>query len=129
MKKATSAEVGGDEEDAEASSTSKEHVIEECREHMRSPGKGQLLLSMLGVALSQGARTYLKKTDEGLKHCLSQYPLEFKVDGVKGREYITFIPTISIVISVSSSSIRVRGCSIISGIVPRYVRIMFCLYG
>lgn len=95
FKKATSAEFAAEEEDPEASSTTKESVIEECREHMRSPGKGQLLLSMLGVALSQGARTYLKKTDQGLKHFLSQYPMEFKVDGVKGRECITYLPAAS----------------------------------
>jgi len=71
---------------------SQERVIAECREHMASPGKGQLLLSMLGVALSPVSRMYLKKTDQGLKHFLAQYPHEFRVEGAKGREYITYIP-------------------------------------
>eukprot|EP00443_Scrippsiella_acuminata_P023214 CAMPEP_0115217368 /NCGR_PEP_ID=MMETSP0270-20121206/25824_1 /TAXON_ID=71861 /ORGANISM="Scrippsiella trochoidea, Strain CCMP3099" /LENGTH=406 /DNA_ID=CAMNT_0002631247 /DNA_START=113 /DNA_END=1330 /DNA_ORIENTATION=+ len=70
----------------------REHVIAECREHMSSPGKGQLLLSMLGVALSQSSRMYLKKTDQGLKHFLVQHPEEFRVEGAKGREFITYIP-------------------------------------
>ena len=94
FKKTATADGGlpNDEEDIEALGITKEHVIAECREHMNSPGKGQLLLSMLGVALSQGARLYLKKTDQGLKHFLAQYPSEFSVDGPKGRECITFLP-------------------------------------
>jgi hypothetical protein len=48
---------------------------------------------MLGVALSQGARSYLKQMDQGLKHFLSQFPNEFSVDGGKGCEYVTYTPT------------------------------------
>jgi len=84
-----------EEEAAEASKVSKEQVVSECREHMMSPGKGQLLLSMLGVALSDGARLYLKKTDQGLKQFLAQYPHEFTVDGVKGRECVSYLPALA----------------------------------
>lgn len=61
---------------------------------MLTPGKGQLLLSMLGVALSHTARLYLKKTDQGLKHFLAQYPQEFGVDGAKGRECVSYFPAL-----------------------------------
>jgi len=82
------------EEDLEALGITKDEVIQQCREHMKAPGQGRLLLSMLGVALSHGARLYLKKTDQGLKHFLSQYPHEFTVDGAKGREMITYLPAV-----------------------------------
>mmetsp|Transcript_89718 Transcript_89718/g.159454 ORF Transcript_89718/g.159454 Transcript_89718/m.159454 type:complete len:936 (+) Transcript_89718:90-2897(+) len=82
------------QEDAEieALGVTKQQVIEECRLHMNMPGKGTLLLSMLGVALSPPSRLYLKKTDQGLKHFLAQYPDEFSVDGTKGRECIVYHP-------------------------------------
>lgn len=80
------------EEDMEALGITKETIVNECRVHMKCPGKGQLLLSMLGVALSPAARLFLKKSDQGLKHFLAQYPLEFSVDGAKGRECITYLP-------------------------------------
>lgn len=83
---------GEGEEQMDALGITKEQVIQQCREHMNAPGQGQLLLSMLGVALSQAARVYLKKTDQGLKHFLSQYPNDFVVDGAKGREMITYLP-------------------------------------
>ena len=73
----------------------KEEVINECREHMGSPGKSKLLLCTLGVALSQGARVCLKKTDQGLKSFLSQYPAEFSMDGAKGRESISYLPALA----------------------------------
>eukprot|EP00927_Polykrikos_kofoidii_P031476 TRINITY_DN2704_c0_g1_i2.p1 TRINITY_DN2704_c0_g1~~TRINITY_DN2704_c0_g1_i2.p1 ORF type:complete len:982 (+),score=159.59 TRINITY_DN2704_c0_g1_i2:84-2948(+) len=82
------------EEELACSGITKEQVVMECREHMSSPGKGQLLLSMLGVALSQGGRLYLKKTDQGLKHFLSQYPEEFTVEGLKGREWVSYLPVL-----------------------------------
>jgi len=96
FKKTASADGGMNNEDegVEALGITKEHVLMECCEHMRSPGKGQLLLSMLGVALSQGARLYLKKTDQGLKHFLAQYPNDFSVDGPKGRECISYLPAL-----------------------------------
>lgn len=84
-----------DEEELANLGVTKEQVVTECREHMSSPGKGQLLLSMLGVALSQPARLYLKKTDQGLKHFLSHYSNEFTVDGLKGRECVSFLPALA----------------------------------
>mmetsp|Transcript_72640 Transcript_72640/g.135717 ORF Transcript_72640/g.135717 Transcript_72640/m.135717 type:complete len:839 (-) Transcript_72640:234-2750(-) len=81
-------------EDAEAAGVSREQVVQECREYMSSPGKGQLLLSMLGVALSPGSRAYLKRMDQGLKHFLSQYAMEFTVEGAKGRECVSYLPAL-----------------------------------
>merc|ERR1719478_924692 len=51
------------------------------------------LLSMLGAALSPGARSYLKQGDQGLKQFLAQFPAEFSVDGWKGSEYVSYTPT------------------------------------
>eukprot|EP00913_Durusdinium_trenchii_P021852 g20533.t1 len=75
----------------EALGITKQHVLDECRAHMSMEGKSQLLLSMLGVALSPASRLYLKKTDQGLKHFLASCPNEFMVDGSKGRELITYL--------------------------------------
>ena len=74
---------------------SKEEVISECREHMSSPGKSKLLLCTLGCFLSQGARGYLRKMDQGLKSFLSQYPSEFSIEGTKGRESISYLPALA----------------------------------
>mmetsp|Transcript_68370 Transcript_68370/g.142924 ORF Transcript_68370/g.142924 Transcript_68370/m.142924 type:complete len:901 (-) Transcript_68370:270-2972(-) len=79
-------------EEGENLGVTKEDVIQQCRVHMNQPGQHSLLLSMLGVALSGPARAWLKKTDQGLKHFLSQYPNDFSVAGAKGREIITYLP-------------------------------------
>lgn len=69
-----------------------EQVIQECRIGMAIPGRHELRLSMLGVVLSAGARAHLKKTNQGLKHLLLQHPHEFRVDGGKGWECVTYLP-------------------------------------
>lgn len=74
-------------------SVTREQVVLECRMQMADAKKRRLLLSMLGVALSPGARAYLKQMDQGLKHFLTQFPTEFSVDGGKGCEYVTYTPT------------------------------------
>merc|ERR1719265_603170 len=61
---------------------------------MKSPGKGQVLLSMLGVVLSPAARMYLKKTNQGIMQFLAQFPHEFSVDGQRGREYVSYLPAL-----------------------------------
>lgn len=76
----------------EAAGVTREQVVRECRTEMAEPKKRRLLLSMLGVALSPGARSYLKQMDQGLKHFLAQFPHEFSVDGGKGCEYVTYTP-------------------------------------
>mmetsp|Transcript_82799 Transcript_82799/g.229913 ORF Transcript_82799/g.229913 Transcript_82799/m.229913 type:complete len:743 (+) Transcript_82799:78-2306(+) len=75
---------------------SREQVVKECRAEMAEPKNRRLLLSMLGVALSPGARSYLKQMDQGLKHFLAQFPGEFSVEGGKGCEYVTYTPTINL---------------------------------
>mmetsp|Transcript_21429 Transcript_21429/g.61710 ORF Transcript_21429/g.61710 Transcript_21429/m.61710 type:complete len:825 (-) Transcript_21429:131-2605(-) len=66
----------------------RERVLAECREHMRMPGQNQLLLSMLGIALSPPARAYLRRANLGLKHFLARLPNEFRVEGPKGCEQV-----------------------------------------
>jgi len=66
----------------------RERVLQECQEHMRTPGRSQLLLSMLGIALSQPARAYLRRANLGLKHFLARFPNEFRVEGPKGCERV-----------------------------------------
>mmetsp|Transcript_54556 Transcript_54556/g.127538 ORF Transcript_54556/g.127538 Transcript_54556/m.127538 type:complete len:830 (+) Transcript_54556:172-2661(+) len=96
FKKATATDIASsvDVPDDSEAAGSREQVVQECREYMSSPGKGQLLLSMLGVALSGGSRAYLKKMDQGLKHFLSQYSMEFTVEGAKGRECVSYLPAL-----------------------------------
>lgn len=47
-----------------------------------------VLLSTLGALLSPEGRAFLRRTDQGLKHFLSQYPEEFVVEGAKGCEAV-----------------------------------------
>merc|ERR1719375_897966 len=51
-----------------AAGVTREQVVAECRATMAQQRKQRMLLSMLGVALSQGVRSYLKQADLGLKH-------------------------------------------------------------
>jgi len=71
-----------------------ERVLQECRDHMiqhlqQSP-KQPVLLSMLGIALSDGARKYLRRLNIGLKHFLTRFP-QFRVEGPKGVEKVVWI--------------------------------------
>mmetsp|Transcript_47600 Transcript_47600/g.146659 ORF Transcript_47600/g.146659 Transcript_47600/m.146659 type:complete len:743 (+) Transcript_47600:112-2340(+) len=81
---------------SDAPALSREQVVRECRAEMAEPKNRRLLLSMLGVALSPGARSYLKQMDQGLKHFLAQFPGEFSVEGGKGCEYVTYTPTLNL---------------------------------
>lgn len=76
---------------AEAAGVTREQVVRECRSQMAEPKKRCMLLSMLGVALSPGARSYVKQMD-GLKHFLAQFSSEFSVEGSKGSEFVTYTP-------------------------------------
>lgn len=76
----------------QAANISPDHIANEVRQYMAQDGKSELLLSMLGVALSAAARLYLRKADRGVKSFLAQYPNEFVISGEKGRERITFRP-------------------------------------
>jgi len=75
-----------------ADAVERERVLRECREHMVMPGRQQLLLSMLGIALSPPARNYLRRSTIGLKHFLARYPNEFRVEGPKGCERVVWCP-------------------------------------
>lgn len=57
---------------------------------MRLPGRENLLLSMLGIALSAPARAYLRRVNLGLKHFLARFPHEFHVEGPKGCETVNW---------------------------------------
>mmetsp|Transcript_40875 Transcript_40875/g.94897 ORF Transcript_40875/g.94897 Transcript_40875/m.94897 type:complete len:642 (-) Transcript_40875:34-1959(-) len=77
--------------DAASESEEKERVLQECRDHMSVPGRQQILLSMLGIALSEPARAYLRRANLGLKHFLARFPGEFTVDGPKGCEKVIWM--------------------------------------
>jgi len=77
---------------ADVSGMTRDQVVWEVRQQMADPKARRQLLSMLGVALSPSARSYLKQMDQGLKHFLGQFPNEFSVDGGKGCEYVTYAP-------------------------------------
>jgi RNA recognition motif-containing protein len=78
--------------EAEAAHISPDQIANEVRRYMGQDGKGELLLSMLGVALSPAARLHLRKADRGVKSFLAQYPNEFVISGEKGRERISYVP-------------------------------------
>eukprot|EP00397_Hematodinium_sp_SG-2012_P011607 GEMP01011751.1.p1 GENE.GEMP01011751.1~~GEMP01011751.1.p1 ORF type:complete len:947 (+),score=242.01 GEMP01011751.1:143-2983(+) len=63
-----------------------EEVLRECMAYLKQQGK-DVLLSMLGVALSPQSREYLKQDDQGLKQFLARYP-ELSVEGTKGCECV-----------------------------------------
>lgn len=75
----------------EHATVTRDDVLTECRQHMTMPGRALLLLSMLGVALSAAAHAYLKRTEQGLKHFLVQFPKEFAIDGAKGSERVEYL--------------------------------------
>lgn len=89
-----SADAGGAEliMDSASEALERERVLQECRDHMRTPGRHTLLLSMLGIALSPQARTYLRRLNLGLKHFLARFPQEFRVEGPKGCEQVFWCP-------------------------------------
>lgn len=69
---------------------SSEQVRQQIEEHMWAVGQNRVLLSNLGVALSQEVRTFLKRT--GLKSFLALYPHLFHVQGTKGYETLWYLP-------------------------------------
>lgn len=90
--------------EAEAAQITPDQIAAEVRHYMAQEGKGELLLSMLGVALSPAARLYLRKNDRGVKRFLAQYPNEFAITGEKGRERITYMPYHNCISSVKLTS-------------------------
>jgi hypothetical protein len=78
--------------DSTTEAVERERVLQECRDHMRMPGRHQILLSMLGIALSPAARNYLRRLNLGLKHFLARFPAEFRVEGPKGCEQVIWMP-------------------------------------
>jgi len=81
-----------DPTEIESSTVAFDGIANECREHMASPGRQVLLLSMLGSALSTSSRKFMKETGHGFMHVLAQYPGEFKIEGTKGKEVVTHLP-------------------------------------
>ena len=72
----------------------RERVLQECRDRLSLLGEQQqhLMLSMLGVALSDQARAYLHRVNLGLKHFLARFPHEFRVEGPQGSEKVIWCP-------------------------------------
>mmetsp|Transcript_23506 Transcript_23506/g.54550 ORF Transcript_23506/g.54550 Transcript_23506/m.54550 type:complete len:793 (+) Transcript_23506:108-2486(+) len=77
---------------SDAAGVTRDLVAAECRAEMSKPGNRRMLLSMLGVTLSPGARSYLKQMDQGLKFFLAHYATEFSIDGNKGCEFVVYTP-------------------------------------
>eukprot|EP00930_Biecheleria_cincta_P011100 TRINITY_DN11360_c0_g1_i1.p1 TRINITY_DN11360_c0_g1~~TRINITY_DN11360_c0_g1_i1.p1 ORF type:complete len:781 (-),score=117.75 TRINITY_DN11360_c0_g1_i1:222-2477(-) len=77
--------------DAASEQAERERILQECRDHMSIPGHQTLLLSMLGIALSEPARQYLRRVNMGLKHFLARFPHEFHVEGPKGCEKVLWL--------------------------------------
>lgn len=73
-----------------------EQVCQEVEQYLQAAGQNRMLLSMLGVALSQESRTFLKKSKQlqkqGLKEVLAYYPHLFHVEGTRGCETLTYTP-------------------------------------
>jgi len=92
--------------EAEVAKITPDQIASEVRRYMAQEEKGELLLSMLGVALSPAARLYLRKNDRGVKRFLAQYPNEFVISGEKGRERITYMPCPSFQSINSLSSVK-----------------------
>mmetsp|Transcript_1071 Transcript_1071/g.1945 ORF Transcript_1071/g.1945 Transcript_1071/m.1945 type:complete len:904 (+) Transcript_1071:82-2793(+) len=82
----------GEVADGASEAIERERVLQECRDHMCTPGRNHLLLSMLGIALSPPARAYLRRQNLGLKHFLARFPSEFRVEGPKGCEKVIWTP-------------------------------------
>jgi len=77
--------------DAATEQAERQRVLKECRGHMSVRGQQQILLSMLGIALSEEARAYLRRANLGLKHFLACFPHEFRVEGPKGMEAVCWL--------------------------------------
>lgn len=93
LEKGVAQELGASASDAHselppAARAMPEQAMAEIRAHMTQLGHQELLLSMLGVALSPATRLYLRKGGSGVKQLLAQYPDEFAIVGEKGRERI-----------------------------------------
>jgi hypothetical protein len=58
---------------------------------MSVPERKEVLLSMLGVALSDASRGFLKRQQSGLKSFLAEHQDLFIIDGPKGAEKVIFI--------------------------------------
>ena len=60
-----------------------ERLLRECREHLSASGQNQALLSKLGNALTDEARSYLRRGNLKLKQFLARFPDEFRIEGPK----------------------------------------------
>jgi hypothetical protein len=60
---------------------------------MSVPERNQVLLSMLGVALSDASRAFLKRHALGLKSFLADLEDLFRIEGPKGAERVIFLGT------------------------------------
>lgn len=92
--------------DAQSEQLERERILEECRSHLRQPGCENILLSMLGIALSPPARAYLRRANLGLKHFLGRFPNEFHVEGPKGCEKITWTPNSAVSMPMELDAMR-----------------------
>eukprot|EP00746_Dinoflagellata_sp_MGD_P016297 gnl/MRDRNA2_/MRDRNA2_136737_c0_seq1.p1 gnl/MRDRNA2_/MRDRNA2_136737_c0~~gnl/MRDRNA2_/MRDRNA2_136737_c0_seq1.p1 ORF type:complete len:504 (-),score=113.37 gnl/MRDRNA2_/MRDRNA2_136737_c0_seq1:189-1700(-) len=69
----------------------REQAVRECVAFMSVPERNQVLLSMLGVALSDASRAFLKRHALGLKSFLAELEDLFRIEGPKGAERVIFV--------------------------------------
>eukprot|EP00929_Paragymnodinium_shiwhaense_P064372 TRINITY_DN32233_c0_g1_i1.p1 TRINITY_DN32233_c0_g1~~TRINITY_DN32233_c0_g1_i1.p1 ORF type:complete len:488 (-),score=80.25 TRINITY_DN32233_c0_g1_i1:474-1865(-) len=67
-----------------------EMLLEDLRAYISEEAKlkKDILLSAIGIALTDEARSYLKRSKLGVKGFLAKYPDEFKIEGSKGSEKV-----------------------------------------
>jgi len=88
---ASPADAVNSQEDQQARSA----VVQECRDFMERSGCNPLLLSMLGGALSNASRLYLKRANQGLKQLLHEHPEEFEISGACQRQRVRRVSTLA----------------------------------
>lgn len=69
----------------------RDQAVRECVAFMSAPNRQHVLLSMLGVALSDESRTFLKRHALGLKSFLAELDDLFQIEGPKGAERVIYI--------------------------------------
>ena len=78
--------------DGEPADQERDVLLNELRNHIQSHSNCQLFLSMVGIGLSQTSRDYMKRQNVGLKNFLVRHQAEFRVEGPKGQEKVSWQP-------------------------------------
>jgi len=66
-------------------------AVQECRDYLELVKRNQVFLSVLGGALSDASRLYLKRTAQTLKQLLGEHPEEFKFSGLQQQQTVRHV--------------------------------------